>query len=70
MTLRQAKKELHANINLGQSHAVLLHNQSGYYTALHTGFAGHCCCDDHNDYIWREASPYTDTSELDDIDEN
>jgi hypothetical protein len=64
----EAIAELRNNINLNFSHAVLLRNdKDGYYTELHGGHAGNCCCNQHDDFVWREESPYTDESELDEI---
>lgn len=68
MTKKQAIKELRCNINLNFCHAVLLHNkQDGYYTELHPGHAGNCCCNQHRDFVWREGGPYTDPTVLNEI---
>ena len=64
MTLAQAKKELLKNINMNFAHAVLLKNEDGYYTETHGGHAGNCCCNQHDDFVWREDSPYTDPEEV------
>ena len=64
MTKQEAKKELEANINMHFTHAVLLHNSEGYYTELHGGHAGNCCCCGHEDFVWRETSVYTYPAEL------
>jgi len=64
MTLRQAQSELRANVNTGSSHAVLLRSGRSWRTELHAGYAGNCCCDDNEDYIWREAGPYTYPREI------
>jgi hypothetical protein len=68
MTKQDAIEELRANINLNFAHAVLLCNDNdGYYTDLHGGHSGNCCCNDHDDFVWREDSPYTDEDDLDEI---
>lgn len=67
MTLTQAKKKLLKNINLNFSHAVLLKNEEDYYIELHGGHAGNCCCNQHDDFVWRETSPYTDRQEVEGI---
>lgn len=67
MTLAQAKKELMKIINMKFAHAVLLQNEDGYYTELHSGHAGNCCCNQHSDFVWRETSPYTDPDEVEEI---
>ncbi len=73
MTLAQAKKELLKNINMNFAHAVLLKtiinlkNEDGYYTEVHGGHAGNCCCNQHSDFVWREDSPYTDPQEVEEI---
>lgn len=65
MNIREAKKELLANINCNFSHAVLLRDKKGSWrTELHGGHAGNCCCDDHSDFVWRETSPYTDPADV------
>lgn len=63
MTKREAISELRRNINTG-GHAVLLRDGRSWYTELHGGAAGNCCCDEHEDYVWRETSYYTDPVEL------
>ena len=63
MSKREAIKELRRNINTG-GHAVLLREGRSWRTELHTGHAGNCCCNDHDDYVWRETSYYTDPAEL------
>lgn len=67
MNKNEAIENLKANINLNFSHAVLLKNKDGYYTELHPGHAGNCCCNQHDDFVWREESAYTDESELEEI---
>jgi hypothetical protein len=70
MKRSEAIKELKHNINCNFSHAVLLCDSKGSWrTELHPGHAGNCCCDEHKDFVWRETSPYTDPSEIDDITE-
>jgi hypothetical protein len=62
---KTAQKELLININLNFSHAVLLRDKKGSWkTELHGGHAGNCCCDQHDDFVWREESPYTDPTEV------
>ena len=65
MSLSEAKEELKDNINLNFSHAVLLKDKDGYYTELHGGHAGNCCCCSHEDFVWRASGPYTHDSEID-----
>ena len=67
MTLAQAKKELLENINMNFVHAVLLKNEDGYYTEVHSGHGGNCCCDQHSDFVWREDSAHTDLEEVEEI---
>jgi len=51
----------------GFAHAVLLKDEDGYYCELHGGHAGNCCCNQHEDYIWREDTPYTYPDVIDEI---
>lgn len=68
MTKSAAKKELARNINCNFSHAVLLRDNAGSYrTELHAGHAGNCCCNQHEDFVWRETAVYTDPAELEEI---
>ncbi len=67
MEKHEAIEELRRNINCNFSHAVLLKGDAGYRTELHPGHAGNCCCDQHEDFVWRETSPYTDPDELGEI---
>lgn len=67
MELYEAKRELGQNVNLSYSHAVLLRDDKGYETELHSGHAGNCGCDADDNFIWREESVYTDQLEIDDI---
>jgi len=68
MDAKSAQRELLANINLNFSHAVLLRDKRGSWrTELHGGHAGNCCCDQHEDFVWREESPYTEPSEVREI---
>jgi len=68
MEKQEALKELERNINYRSTHAVLLCDEKGsYYTELHPGHAGNCCCCDHEDFVWREENPYTDPDELNEI---
>jgi len=64
MEKNQAIEELKNNINVNFCHAVLLRDADEYYTELHSGHAGNCCCDDHENFVWREESGYTDPDEL------
>lgn len=64
MTKKNAIRELKANINLNFSHAVLLYNGRSWRTELHAGHAGNCCCNDHDDFVWRETTPYTDIDDM------
>ena len=64
MTKKDAIEKLGLNINLNFSHAVLLKDGDNYYTELHGGHAGNCCCCDHPNFVWREECPYTDPQEL------
>jgi hypothetical protein len=67
MTKQEAIEELELNINTNFTHAVLLCNNGEYRTELHTCHAGNCCCDQHEDFVWREESPWTDPDELEGI---
>lgn len=67
MRLREAKAELKRNINLNYTHAVLRVVGRSYYTELHGGHAGNCCCNEADGFVWREESPYTDEQEIRDI---
>ena len=68
MTLVEAKCELKANANLNFSHVVLLgNNDDGFYTEMHGGHAGNCCCNTHTDFVWRSEAAYTNESEIDAI---
>lgn len=60
MDKNSAVRELMANINCNFSHSVLLYDGRSWYTELHSGHAGNCCCNDHDDFVWRETMPYTD----------
>jgi hypothetical protein len=68
MEKAEAIEELKLNINGKHGHAVLLQGDDGcWYTELHAGHAGNCCCNQRRDFVWREESPYTDPEELDGI---
>jgi len=68
MEKKEAIEELRQNINCNFTHAVLLKNSTrGYFTELHTGHAGNCCCNQHEDFVWREEAPYTNPEELETI---
>ena len=64
MSKQEAIRELGRNINTGGGHAVLLRAGRSWYTELHAGAAGNCCCNEHEHYVWREASYYTNPAEL------
>jgi hypothetical protein len=59
-----AIKNLKKNINCNFAHAVLLQKNGDYRVELHPGHAGNCCCNEHDDFVWRETAAYTYPSEL------
>jgi len=54
VTRGRALYELLQSINQTDSHAVLLHDEDGWYVERHVGAAQDCTCNDHNDFFWRE----------------
>lgn len=64
MDKSSAIRELKKNINCNFSHAVLLYDGRSWRTELHGGHAGNCCCNDHDDFVWRETAPYTEPDDV------
>jgi hypothetical protein len=67
MKFKNAMQELKDNININFAHAALLYEKKcGFYTELHAGHAGNCCCDSDNRFVWCENSSYTNFNDMKD----